>query len=83
VVKEIKTCHEKGQPVLSERSRSIVPKNSTMLKRTGIKHVILNAKYHEKGGNQPQAAAAPDHCDQYGRPRTDVLLGESRFSRAM
>src|SRR5215475_556412 len=49
VVKEIKQCNDKGQPVLVgtisiDRSEKL----SSMLKRTGIKHVVLNAKYHEK-----------------------------------
>src|SRR5262245_55293551 len=49
VVKEIRQCNEKGQPVLVgtitiDRSEKL----STMLKRAGIKHVVLKAKYHEK-----------------------------------
>ena len=49
VVKEIKQCHEKGQPVLVgtisiDRSEKL----SSLLKKTGVKHVVLNAKYHEK-----------------------------------
>src|SRR6185295_7769348 len=49
VVKEIRQCNEKGQPVLVgtitiDRSEKL----SAMLKRAGIKHVVLNAKYHEK-----------------------------------
>src|SRR5213594_3418148 len=49
VVKEIKQCHDKGQPTLVgtisiDRSEKL----SSMLKRAGVKHVVLNAKYHEK-----------------------------------
>src|SRR5205085_3658110 len=49
VVREIKQCNERGQPVLVgtisiDRSEKL----SSMLKRTGVKHVVLNAKYHEK-----------------------------------
>src|SRR5207244_5873482 len=49
VVKEIKQCNEKGQPALVgtisiDRSEKL----ASMLKRTGIKHVVLNAKYHAK-----------------------------------
>jgi preprotein translocase subunit SecA len=48
-VKEITQCNEKGQPVLVgtisiDRSEKL----SSMLKRTGGKHVVLNAKYHDK-----------------------------------
>ncbi len=48
VVEEIKRAHEKGQPVLVgtitiETSELL----SGMLKREGIQHKVLNAKYHE------------------------------------
>ena len=48
VVEEVKKAHEKGQPVLVgtitiETSELL----SSMLKRRGIKHNVLNAKYHE------------------------------------
>lgn len=48
VVDEVKTAHEKGQPVLVgtitiETSELI----SGMLKREGIQHTVLNAKFHE------------------------------------
>ncbi|MEW6757915.1 MAG: preprotein translocase subunit SecA, partial [Acidobacteriota bacterium] len=46
---EIQELHEKGQPVLVgtisiEKSERM----SALLKRRGIPHVVLNAKYHEK-----------------------------------
>ena len=49
VVEEVKKAHEKGQPVLVgtitiETSELI----SKMLKKEGIKHTVLNAKFHEK-----------------------------------
>ncbi len=49
VVKEIKESHEKGQPVLVgtitiDKSEKL----SEMLKRQGIAHQVLNAKYHAK-----------------------------------
>ncbi len=49
VIEEIKKSHEKGQPVLVgtvsiEKSEKL----SSMLKREGIKHEVLNAKFHEK-----------------------------------
>jgi len=79
VVKEIKQCHEKGQPTLVgtisiDRSEKL----SSMLKRAGIKHVVLNAKYHEKeaeivaqAGRKSQVTIATNMA---GRG-TDILLG--------
>ena len=49
VIEQIKACHEKGQPVLVgtisiEKSELL----SKLLKRTGIKHEVLNAKNHPR-----------------------------------
>lgn len=49
IVKDVKESYEKGQPVLVgtvtiEKSEEI----SKLLKKEGIKHQVLNAKYHEK-----------------------------------
>ena len=49
IVEQIKICHAKGQPVLVgtvsiEKSELL----SERLKREGIKHNVLNAKYHER-----------------------------------
>ncbi len=49
VVREVKEAHEKGQPVLVgtitiETSELL----SKMLKREGIQHTVLNAKFHEQ-----------------------------------
>ncbi len=49
VVEEIRELHGKGQPVLVgtisiEKSEQL----SALLKKAGVKHVVLNAKYHEK-----------------------------------
>ncbi len=49
VVAEIKDLHETGRPVLVgtisiEKSEQL----STLLKKADIKHVVLNAKYHER-----------------------------------
>ncbi|MEV5712008.1 preprotein translocase subunit SecA [Actinoallomurus sp. NPDC052274] len=49
VVEDIMERHEKGQPVLvGTTSVDKSEKLSRMLKRRGIKHEVLNAKYHEK-----------------------------------
>ena len=49
IIDQIVECHKKGQPVLVgtisiEKSEIL----SAMLKRKGIKHEVLNAKYHAK-----------------------------------
>ena len=49
VIHEIEDCYKKGQPVLIgtisiEKSELL----STMLKKRGIPHQVLNAKFHEK-----------------------------------
>jgi len=49
VINQVIECHKKGQPVLIgtisiEKSELL----SSMLKRHGIPHQVLNAKYHEK-----------------------------------
>lgn len=49
IVNDVKQCYEKGQPVLVgtisiEKSEIL----SSMLKKEGIPHQVLNAKYHEK-----------------------------------
>ncbi len=49
VIEQIIECHKKGQPVLVgtitiDKSEML----SGMLKRRGIQHEVLNAKYHEK-----------------------------------
>ncbi len=49
VIEQIVECHEKGQPVLVgtitiDKSEVL----SSMLKRRGVKHNVLNAKFHDK-----------------------------------
>ncbi len=79
IVEEIKDCHERGQPVLVgtisiEKSERL----SGMLKRQGIAHHVLNAKYHEKeaeiiaqAGRKGTVTIATNMA---GRG-TDILLG--------
>ena len=79
VVNEIKKCHEKGQPVLVgtisiDRSEKL----AAMLKRTGIKHVVLNAKYHEKEAEivaQAGRKSAVTIATNMAGRGTDILLG--------
>jgi preprotein translocase subunit SecA len=79
VVKEIRQCNEKGQPVLVgtitiDRSEKL----SSMLKRAGIKHVVLNAKYHEKEAEivaQAGRKGAVTIATNMAGRGTDILLG--------
>jgi len=49
IVKKIKELYKKGQPVLvGTRSIEKSERLSKMLKKEGIPHNVLNAKYHEK-----------------------------------
>jgi preprotein translocase subunit SecA len=79
IVEEIKECHAKGQPVLVgtvsiEKSELL----SSLLKRNGIKHEVLNAKYHEKEAEIVAQAgkfgAVTIATNMAGRG-TDILLG--------
>ncbi len=79
VIEQIQACHQKGQPVLVgtvsiEKSELL----SSMLKRTGIKHVVLNAKYHEKEAEivaqAGQLGAVTIATNMAGRG-TDIKLG--------
>ncbi len=79
VVKEIKQCHDKGQPVLVgtisiDRSEKL----ASMLKKTGVKHVVLNAKYHEKEAEivaQAGRKGAVTIATNMAGRGTDILLG--------
>ena len=80
VVNEIKEAHEKGQPVLVgtitiEKSELL----SGMLKREGIPHQVLNAKFHEKEAEIVALAGQKDAVtiatNMAGRG-TDIQLGE-------
>lgn len=79
VVKDIRASNEKGQPVLVgttniEKSEEL----SDMLKREGIKHEVLNAKYHEKEAEIVAQAgkfgAVTIATNMAGRG-TDIMLG--------
>ena len=79
VIENIIDCHKKGQPVLVgtisiEKSELL----SSMLKRHGIKHEVLNAKYHEKEAEIVAQAgkygAVTIATNMAGRG-TDIMLG--------
>lgn len=80
VVEEIEDCYRRGQPVLVgtvsiEKSELL----SSMLKRKGIPHQVLNAKYHEKEAEivarAGQKGAVTIATNMAGRG-TDIVLGE-------
>jgi preprotein translocase subunit SecA len=79
VVKEIQECHGKGQPVLVgtisiDRSEKL----SSMLKRIGLKHVVLNAKHHDKEAEivaQAGRKGAVTIATNMAGRGTDILLG--------
>ena len=80
VVEEIAQLHKVNRPVLVgtisvEKSEQL----SQMLKRKGIKHHVLNAKYHEKEAEiitqAGQAGSVTISTNMAGRG-TDIVLGE-------
>ncbi|MEE9204990.1 MAG: preprotein translocase subunit SecA, partial [Nitrospirales bacterium] len=79
IVEEIKDCHERGQPVLVG---TISIENSERLAgyltRQGIKHNVLNAKYHEKEAEiiaqAGQKSTVTIATNMAGRG-TDIVLG--------
>ena len=79
IVQQIEECHAKGQPVLVgtisiEKSEEL----SGMLKKKGIKHNVLNAKFHEKEAEIVAQAgkfgAVTVATNMAGRG-TDIMLG--------
>ena len=79
VVEEIRELHEKGQPVLVgtisiEKSERL----SGLLKKSGVKHVVLNAKYHEKEAEivaQAGRKGAVTIATNMAGRGTDIVLG--------
>ena len=79
IIEQIAECHEKGQPVLVgtisiEKSELL----SSMLKRKGIKHEVLNAKYHAKEAEivaQAGKLGAVTIATNMAGRGTDIMLG--------
>ena len=79
VVEDIKQSNSKGQPVLVgtvsiEKSEKL----SNILKREGIKHEVLNAKYHEKEAEiiaQAGKYGAVTIATNMAGRGTDIMLG--------
>ena len=79
VVEEIEDCHQRGQPALvGTLSIETSEMLSAMLKRKGVPHVVLNAKYHEREAaivaQAGRKAAVTIATNMAGRG-TDILLG--------
>ena len=79
IVKQVIACHEKGQPVLVgtisiEKSEEL----SARLRKNGIAHTVLNAKYHEREAEIVAQAgklgAVTISTNMAGRG-TDIMLG--------
>ena len=79
VIDQVLECHEKGQPVLVgtisiEKSELL----SGMLKKRGVKHEVLNAKYHEKEAEiiaQAGKFGAVTIATNMAGRGTDIMLG--------
>ena len=87
IVKQVKECHEKGQPVLVgtvsiEKSEIL----SKLLKKEGIPHNVLNAKYHEQEAQIIAQAgyfgAVTIATNMAGRG-TDIMLGGNAEYKAL
>ena len=80
IVRDIEERHSKGQPVLvGTISIETSELFSTLLKRRGIPHQVLNAKYHDKEAEIVKQAGQRDMVtiatNMAGRG-TDIVLGE-------
>ncbi len=79
IVQQVKDCHAKGQPVLVgtisiEKSELL----SKMLKKEGIPHHVLNAKYHEQEAQivaQAGKLGAVTIATNMAGRGTDIVLG--------
>ncbi len=79
VVEELQDCQERGQPTLVgtvsiENSEML----SKLLKRQGVKHVVLNAKFHEKESHivaQAGRKGAVTIATNMAGRGTDIMLG--------
>jgi preprotein translocase subunit SecA len=85
IIRHIKEAHEKGQPLLVgtvsiEKSEYL----SGLLKKEGIKHHVLNARYHEQEAHIIAQAGRPGAVtiatNMAGRG-TDIMLGGNAEAR--
>ena len=87
IIARIEQCHAKGQPILVgtvsiEKSEEL----SKILKAKGIKHTVLNAKYHEREAEIVAQAGKPGAVtiatNMAGRG-TDIMLGGNAETMAL
>ncbi|MBQ6819315.1 MAG: preprotein translocase subunit SecA [Clostridia bacterium] len=79
IIRQIEECHAKGQPVLVgtvsiEKSEQL----SSLLKKRGIPHNVLNAKHHEKEAQivaQAGKLGAVTIATNMAGRGTDIMLG--------
>ncbi len=79
IIEQVKRCNEKGQPVLVgtvsiEKSEQL----SSALKRSGIRHEVLNAKQHEREAEivaQAGKLGAVTIATNMAGRGTDIILG--------
>ena len=87
IIAQVKACHAKGQPVLVgtvsiEKSEIL----SKLLKKEGIPHNVLNAKYHEMEAQivaQAGAFGAVTIATNMAGRGTDIMLGGNAEYMAM
>ena len=87
IIQQVKMCHEKGQPVLVgtvsiEKSEVL----SKLLKRTGVPHNVLNAKFHEQEAQivaQAGKLGAVTIATNMAGRGTDIVLGGNAEYMAM
>ncbi|MDO5141730.1 MAG: preprotein translocase subunit SecA [Eubacteriales bacterium] len=86
-VARIEECHAKGQPILVgtvsiEKSEEL----SALLKKKGIKHTVLNAKYHEREAEivaQAGRSGAVTIATNMAGRGTDITLGGNAETMAL
>ncbi len=86
-IARIEACHAKGQPILVgtvsiEKSEEL----SKILKAKGIKHTVLNAKYHEKEADivaQAGKSGAVTIATNMAGRGTDIMLGGNAETMAL
>ena len=87
IIRQVEECHAKGQPVLVgtvsiEKSEIL----SKLLKRTGIPHNVLNAKFHEQEAQivaQAGKLGAVTIATNMAGRGTDIMLGGNPEFMAM
>ena len=87
IIARVEECHAKGQPILVgtvsiEKSEEL----GAILKKKGIKHTVLNAKYHEREADIVAQAGKPGAVtiatNMAGRG-TDIMLGGNAETMAL